>query len=167
MFSFAAEAELSVASKPKRGRPSRKSLQSEDKPTDNSAAEAVKYIKESETESTEKSNNVESHGTRLKTDELVSKSTASSVNSSTPNVLLKSRGTRLSRGVSPPSSGKQKIVDLTNPAFLEPFKHGWKRELVFRGTGLDANMKKMSDIYYITPKGKKVRSFRDVSSSCK
>lgn len=151
---------MSVAPKPKRGRPSRKSFLSEE----DSAAESIKSVKESESNSTEKSNNIESEGTRLKSDEVVTKPSDVSVNSSTP--ILKSRGTRLSRGVSPPSTGKQK-VDLTNPAFQEPFKHGWKRELVFRGTGLDSNMKKMSDIYYITPKGKKVRSFREVSTSCK
>ncbi|XP_033207190.1 uncharacterized protein LOC117166881 [Belonocnema kinseyi] len=153
-----AEAELSVAPKPKRGRPSRKSFLSEE----DSAAESIKPLKESESDSTEKANNIESEGTRLKSVEVVTKSSDSSVNSSTP--ILKLRGTRLSRGVSPPSTGKHK-VDLTNPAFQEPFKHGWKRELVFRGTGFDANMKKMSDIYYITPKGKKVRSFREVSTS--
>lgn len=51
---------------------------------------------------------------------------------------------------------------MTNPAFKEPFKYGWKRELVFRASN-DSSMKRMADIYYYTPKGKKVRSFREVA----
>ncbi|KAG7197587.1 hypothetical protein KM043_006053 [Ampulex compressa] len=44
----------------------------------------------------------------------------------------------------------------------EPFKYGWKRELVFRAS-TDSSLKRMADIYYYTPKGKKVRSFREVA----
>ena len=43
---------------------------------------------------------------------------------------------------------------------------GWKRELVFRSTNEGSN-KRNSDVYYYTPKGKKVRSFREVIENCK
>ncbi|XP_054015205.1 uncharacterized protein LOC128896072 isoform X4 [Hylaeus anthracinus] len=60
------------------------------------------------------------------------------------------------------SSRQKAAVDITNPAFKEPFKYGWKRELVFRAS-TDSSLKRMADIYYYTPKGKKVRSFREVA----
>lgn len=43
---------------------------------------------------------------------------------------------------------------------------GWKRELVYRNTSESA-LKKMADIYYYTPSGKKVRSNREVMEYCK
>lgn len=89
------------------------------------------------------------------------KSTNSSVTSSPSQ---RSRGSRLS-GISPGSLMKQKVAnDMSNPLYKEPFKYGWKRELVFRGSN-DPPFKKMADIYYYTPKGKKVRSFREVAES--
>ncbi|XP_066583974.1 serine-rich adhesin for platelets isoform X2 [Prorops nasuta] len=70
---------------------------------------------------------------------------------------------KLSHGASPGSGHKTKsVVDMSNPAFKEPFKYGWKRELVFRASS-DAGFRRMADIYYYTPKGKKVRSFREVA----
>lgn len=53
-------------------------------------------------------------------------------------------------------------VDITNPAYREPFNFGWKREMVFRGTNAENQGKRMADIYYYTPEGKKVRSYREV-----
>ncbi|XP_012149147.1 uncharacterized protein LOC100881143 isoform X2 [Megachile rotundata] len=99
-----------------------------------------------------------------KTDGTSFKSTNSSSTTSSPAISLKSKGSRLSRGISPGNTTtKQKaIVDVTNPVFKEPFKYGWKRELVFRASS-DPNLKRMADIYYYTPKGKKVRSFREVA----
>lgn len=43
---------------------------------------------------------------------------------------------------------------------------GWKRELVFRSVS-DSGTKRNADIYYYTPKGKKVRSTREVVENCK
>lgn len=115
----------------------------------------------SETDSIGIPNTIESELEVQKTDDSL-KSTNSSIISS-PATSIKSKGTRLLRGTSPGSTGKQKIaVDMSNPAFKEPFKYGWKRELVFRAS-TDTNLKRMADIYYYTPKGKKVRSFREVA----
>ncbi|XP_006562936.2 uncharacterized protein LOC412607 isoform X2 [Apis mellifera] len=116
----------------------------------------------SETDSIGIPNTIESELEVQKTDEASLKSTNSSIISS-PATSIKSKGTRLLRGTSPGSTGKQKIaVDMSNPAFKEPFKYGWKRELVFRAS-TDSSLKRMADIYYYTPKGKKVRSFREVA----
>lgn len=60
---------------------------------------------------------------------------------------------------------KKKIVNLSDPKYLKPFKYGWRRELVWRGTH-EPN-KRMGDIYYYTPQGKKVRSMREVSENLK
>ncbi|KAK2588674.1 hypothetical protein KPH14_001573 [Odynerus spinipes] len=118
----------------------------------------------SETESIGVANSVESETDQLKTEESSAKSVNSSSTTSSPSAIsLKSKGSRLSRGASPGSALKQKAtVDITNPAFKEPFKYGWKRELVFRASN-DSSLKRMADIYYYTPKGKKVRSFREVA----
>ena len=167
---FPAEVELSCGPKPKRGRPSRKSFQSDGKGEDISddlreILSSIKESEKSETETNEISNNIESDIAQLKAEELVNNPLTSN-NDSSPAVTLKSRGSRLTRGASPASGGRQKVVDVTNPVYQEPFKYGWKRELVFRGTGADSSAKKMSDVYYIAPNGRKVRSFRDVSSCC-
>ncbi|XP_076638788.1 uncharacterized protein LOC143350607 isoform X1 [Colletes latitarsis] len=117
----------------------------------------------SETDSVGIPNTMELEIEVQKADEISMKSTNSSAASS-PATSQKSRSSRMSRGVSPPSStGKQKAaVDMSNPAFKEPFRYGWKRELVFRAS-TDSTLKRMADIYYYTPKGKKVRSFREVA----
>ncbi|XP_076752991.1 uncharacterized protein LOC143424661 isoform X2 [Xylocopa sonorina] len=117
----------------------------------------------SETDSTGIPNTVESEIEVQKTDEASFKSTNSSSAASSPGASIKSRSSRMLRGVSPASTGKQKVaIDMSNPAFKEPFKYGWKRELVFRAS-TDSSLKRMADIYYYTPKGKKVRSFREVA----
>ncbi|XP_076172948.1 uncharacterized protein LOC143149451 isoform X2 [Ptiloglossa arizonensis] len=116
----------------------------------------------SETDSIGIPNTIEYESEVHKTEETSLKSTNSSAASS-PATSQKSKSSRMSRGVSPGSTLKQKaIVDMTNPAFKEPFKYGWKRELVFRAS-TDSTLKRMADIYYYTPKGKKVRSFREVA----
>ncbi|XP_065562685.1 uncharacterized protein LOC136028739 isoform X3 [Artemia franciscana] len=46
---------------------------------------------------------------------------------------------------------------LSSPIFLEPFKHGFKRELVHRSVG------STSDVYYFPPQGKKLRSLNEVA----
>ncbi|XP_054265236.1 uncharacterized protein LOC128988068 isoform X5 [Macrosteles quadrilineatus] len=56
---------------------------------------------------------------------------------------------------------KRPRVDISNPIFLKPFDYGWKRELVFRSTS-DSATKKQGDVYYYTPKGKKLRSLREI-----
>ncbi|XP_076247077.1 uncharacterized protein LOC143187029 isoform X2 [Calliopsis andreniformis] len=115
----------------------------------------------SETDSTGVPNTMESELEGHKAEETSLKSTNSSAASS-PAVSLKMKG-RLMRGFSPvTATPKQKVVDMANPAYKEPFKYGWKRELVFRGSS-DSSVKRMADIYYYTPQGKKVRSFREVA----
>lgn len=61
---------------------------------------------------------------------------------------------------------KQQKIDLTNPCYLKPFEHGWRRELVYRST-LDKNMRKNSDVYYFTPSGKCLRSMKMVKQNLK
>ncbi|KAG8332462.1 hypothetical protein J6590_022675 [Homalodisca vitripennis] len=58
--------------------------------------------------------------------------------------------------------GRTPRVDISNPAFLKPFDFGWKRELVYRSTN-DSQNRRQGDIYYYTPKGKKLRSLREIS----
>ncbi|XP_063977307.1 uncharacterized protein LOC135162594 isoform X2 [Diachasmimorpha longicaudata] len=53
-------------------------------------------------------------------------------------------------------------VDMSNPLYKEPFKFGWKREMVYKG-GFDNPSKRLADIYYYSPKGKKVKSLREVA----
>ncbi|KAG8226266.1 hypothetical protein J437_LFUL004823, partial [Ladona fulva] len=64
---------------------------------------------------------------------------------------------------STPTKGRRQVVDVNNPAFKVPFTLGWKREVVFRST-VDggANNKRLADIYYYTPTGKKMRSSREI-----
>ncbi|XP_060530269.1 uncharacterized protein LOC132704344 [Cylas formicarius] len=52
-------------------------------------------------------------------------------------------------------------INLQDPKYLKPFKYGWKRELVWRSTS--TSLKPLGDIYYYTPTGKKVRSFRELA----
>jgi len=119
----------------------------------------------SETDSIDISNSIDSEAEPNKMEIISIKSANSSAASSPSAVSQKSRSSRISRGASP--LGKQKtVVDMSNPLYKEPFKYGWKRELVFRASN-DTSFKKMADIYYYTPKGKKVRSFREVAESRK
>jgi hypothetical protein len=119
----------------------------------------------SETDSIDISNSIDSEAEPNKMEIISIKSANSSAASSPSAVSQKSRSSRISRGASP--FGKQKtVVDMSNPLYKEPFKYGWKRELVFRASN-DTSFKKMADIYYYTPKGKKVRSFREVAESRK
>lgn len=45
---------------------------------------------------------------------------------------------------------------------LEPFKYGWRREVVYRAT-VDPGTKTLCDVYYYSPDGKKLRSGREVA----
>ncbi|KAL2725322.1 nucleolar protein dao-5 isoform X1 [Vespula squamosa] len=124
----------------------------------------IKKERESDTDSIGIANSIELEMEQQKTEESSIKSVNSSSTTSSPSAIsLKSKGGRISRGASPGSALKQKgTIDMSNPAFKEPFKYGWKRELVFRASN-DSSLKRMADIYYYTPKGKKVRSFREVA----
>ncbi|XP_074111840.1 uncharacterized protein LOC141535672 [Cotesia typhae] len=51
--------------------------------------------------------------------------------------------------------------DVTQPEYKEPFKYGWKRELVYKNESDPA--KKTIEVSYYTPKGKRVRSLREVA----
>lgn len=64
----------------------------------------------------------------------------------------------------PASTKKGKPVNMCAPAYLKPFKLGWKRELVYRATS-DNPLKRSGDIYYYTPTGKKLRSMREISDN--
>ncbi|XP_014235525.1 uncharacterized protein LOC106658195 isoform X2 [Trichogramma pretiosum] len=78
----------------------------------------------------------------------------------------KTRTKRSFRAASPITTSRQKVsIDITNPLYREPFKYGWKRELVYRAGSSDNQSKRMADIYYYTPEGKKVRSFREVTET--
>ncbi|KAL7302404.1 hypothetical protein TKK_0005060 [Trichogramma kaykai] len=78
----------------------------------------------------------------------------------------KTRTKRSFRAASPITTTRQKVsIDITNPLYREPFKYGWKRELVYRAGSSDNQSKRMADIYYYTPEGKKVRSFREVTET--
>ncbi|XP_011635618.1 uncharacterized protein LOC105426197 isoform X1 [Pogonomyrmex barbatus] len=118
----------------------------------------------SETDSIDIPNSIDSEIEPNKIDITSIRSVNSSSAASSPSATSqRSKGSHVSGGASP--GGKHKApVDMSNPLYKEPFKYGWKRELVFRASQ-DSSFKKMADIYYYTPKGKKVRSFREVAES--
>lgn len=120
----------------------------------------------SETDSIDIPNSIDSEVEPNKIDITSIRSANSSSAASSPSATSqRSKGSLISGGASP--GGKQKApIDMSNPLYKEPFKYGWKRELVFRASH-DSSFKKMADIYYYTPKGKKVRSFREVAESRK
>lgn len=90
-----------------------------------------------------------------------------SINSNLSICSNKSKKSRSFRGASPGNATRQKVsVDITNPAYREPFKYGWKRELVYRAGASENQVRRMADIYYYTPEGKKVRSYREVVELC-
>ncbi|XP_071564177.1 uncharacterized protein [Temnothorax nylanderi] len=118
----------------------------------------------SEADSIDVPNSIDSEVEPNKIDITSNRSANSSSAASSPSATSqRSKSSLVSGGASP--GGKQKApVDMSNPLYKEPFKYGWKRELVFRASH-DSSFKKMADIYYYTPKGKKVRSFREVAES--
>lgn len=62
-----------------------------------------------------------------------------------------------------PSSAEKPHQITTDPRFRNPFKYGWKRELVFRATP-DATRKtdNKGEVYYHTPAGKKLRTRSEI-----
>lgn len=46
--------------------------------------------------------------------------------------------------------------------YKEPFKYGWRRELIYKGLP-DSNQKRSADIYYYSPKGRKLKSLKEIS----
>lgn len=121
----------------------------------------------SETDSIDIPNSIDSEVEPSKVEITSIRSANSSSAASSPSATSqRSKGSLVSGGGASPG-GKQKApIDMLNPLYREPFKYGWKRELVFRASH-DSSLKKMADIYYYTPKGKKVRSFREVAESRK
>ncbi|XP_025990506.1 uncharacterized protein LOC105195806 isoform X2 [Solenopsis invicta] len=119
----------------------------------------------SETDSIDIPNSIDSEVEPSKVEITSIRSANSSSAASSPSATSqRSKGSLVSGGGASPG-GKQKApIDMLNPLYREPFKYGWKRELVFRASH-DSSLKKMADIYYYTPKGKKVRSFREVAES--
>ncbi|KAL1489687.1 hypothetical protein ABEB36_013628 [Hypothenemus hampei] len=67
-----------------------------------------------------------------------------------------------------PSSKRTRAIlpkeNLQDPKYLKPFKYGWRRELVWRSTN-SPNSKRIGDIYYYNPNGKKVRSIRELGEN--
>lgn len=64
------------------------------------------------------------------------------------------------RGRPPRIDSPNKIAAGTsNPLFREPFKFGWKRELV----RADSTAKKTAEVFYYTPAGKKLKSYKEIA----
>ncbi|XP_046440355.1 uncharacterized protein LOC124191273 [Daphnia pulex] len=61
------------------------------------------------------------------------------------------------------SKKRQKLTasNVTSPLLKEPFKEGWKREIVYR---TNSNSKILCDVYYHSPEGKKLRSGPEISN---
>ncbi|XP_034947108.1 uncharacterized protein [Chelonus insularis] len=77
---------------------------------------------------------------------------------------LKSTNFTSSGSATSTSIMKQKSVDITNPLFKEPFKYGWKRELIYNKGDLENSSQKAIKVFYITPKGnKKVYNLKQVA----
>ncbi|XP_012225397.2 uro-adherence factor A isoform X2 [Linepithema humile] len=176
-----AEAEIAEAQYVKRIRYSNRSFDGREKKEDDQDIDDMRaYIYEtdsledvgkvkkesdkSETDSMDISNSIDSEAEPSKIEDISMRSANSSSAASSPSAASqRSKSSRFSRGLSP--GGKHRSpIDMSNPLYKEPFKYGWKRELVFRATN-DSAFKRMADIYYYTPKGKKVRSFREVAES--
>lgn len=126
----------------------------------------IKREKESDSDSIGISNSVDSETDPLKIEDSSMKSGNSSANSSPSGVGPKLKVGKVVRNMSPAGGIKPKVIEMSNPVFREPFKYGWKRELVFRAGSDQHTIRRMADIYYYTPKGKKVRSFREVAEFC-
>lgn len=190
MYFVVAEAEIAEAQLAKRMKYSSKPFDAREKIDDNQDFDDMRtYVYEtdsfehldmtkikkekesdkSETDSIDIPNSIDSEIEPNKIDITSIRSANSSSAASSPSATSqRSKGSLVSGGASPGGpGGKQKApVDMSNPLYKEPFKYGWKRELVFRASH-DSSFKKMADIYYYTPKGKKVRSFREVAESRK
>lgn len=187
MYFIIAEAEMAEAQVVKRVRYSRRNFDIRGKREDDQDSDDLRtYIYEtdslehlsigkikkekesdkSETDSIDIPNSLDSEVEPNKIEITSIRSANSSSAASSPSAISqKSKSSRVSRGASP--GGKQKAaIDMSSPLYKEPFKYGWKRELVFRASN-DTSIKRMADIYYYTPKGKKVRSFREVAESRK
>ncbi|XP_039294185.1 uncharacterized protein LOC111064101 isoform X2 [Nilaparvata lugens] len=61
-----------------------------------------------------------------------------------------------------PSPTVKRNFDVTLPQYLKPFEYGWKRELAYRNN-TETVSKRMADVFYYTPLGKKIRSIGAVS----
>lgn len=185
MFFITAEAEIAEAQFTKRMRYLTRTFDSKEKLDDQDFDDMRTYVYEtdsyehlditkikkekesdrSETDSVDIPNSIDSEVEPNKIDTSIRSANSSSAASSPSATSQRSKGSLVSGGASP--GGKHKSpVDMSNPLYKEPFKYGWKRELVFRASH-DSSFKKMADIYYYTPKGKKVRSFREVAESRK
>ncbi|XP_008179815.2 uncharacterized protein LOC100571833 [Acyrthosiphon pisum] len=78
----------------------------------------------------------------------------------TPTFNFTSSNTRTSR-----SRGKKINVDIRDAIYKLPFKHGWKRELVYRTSGESTILNRTNrngDVYYYSPTNQKLRSLREI-----
>ncbi|CAH0403196.1 unnamed protein product [Chilo suppressalis] len=85
---------------------------------------------------------------------------------SRPSSALSSRSDEMA-GETGSSAGRSRgrggsSTEMSSPLFRVPLEKGWRRELVYRAA-LDAHSRRNADIYYYTPKGKKLRSTREVA----
>ncbi|XP_058128432.1 uncharacterized protein LOC131270476 isoform X2 [Anopheles coustani] len=65
------------------------------------------------------------------------------------------------------SAAKKKtniVINTQDDVYKEPFRYGWKRELVYRAN-MDGNSKDKGEVYYITPQGKKLRTRNDIAAA--
>lgn len=68
-------------------------------------------------------------------------------------------GSPKQRGRPPRIDSPSKTAGVSNPLFKEPFKFGWKRELV----RADSTPKKMAEVFYYSPAGKKLKSYKEIA----
>lgn len=62
----------------------------------------------------------------------------------------------------PAKRTRRSQVDLTDPLYLEPFKYGWVREVVYRAVKEIKTSANKADTYYFTPEGKKIRTRKEI-----
>ncbi|XP_026819526.1 uncharacterized protein LOC113558242 [Rhopalosiphum maidis] len=78
----------------------------------------------------------------------------------TPKFNITSSNTRILR-----SAGRKMNYDIRDAIFKLPFKHGWKREIVYRSSvesGVVTRANRSGDVYYYSPNGQKLKSLRDI-----
>jgi len=102
----------------------------------------------SETDSIDISNSIDSEVEPHKLDITSARSANSSSAASSPSATSqRSKSSLVSAGGASPGGRHKTPVDMSNPLYKEPFKYGWKRELVFRASH-DSSFKIMQNILH-------------------
>lgn len=60
-----------------------------------------------------------------------------------------------------------KLINEIEAVYRDPFRLGWRREVVFRSINKHKGARAMADVYYHSPEGKKLRSLYEISQYCK